>query len=70
MYYSVTTIGFFDSMGAGAVDFILDQTELSCVFAANDYVNKLTIMKKDGIAKNLKYLVSFDPVTNSQVEAA
>ena len=35
-------------MSAEAVDFILDQTELSCVFAAQDYVNKLVTMKKEG----------------------
>ena len=57
-------------MGAAAVDFILDQTELTCVFAAQEYINKLVTMKKDGIAKNLKFLVSFDQVTTSQVEAA
>ena len=70
MYYTVTTIGFFDSMGAAAVDFILDQTELTCVFAAQEYINKLVLMKKDGMAKNLKFLVSFDQVTTAQIEAA
>jgi hypothetical protein len=27
-------------------------------------------MKKDGMAKNLKFLVSFDQVTTAQIEAA
>ena len=47
MYFTVTTIGFFDSMGAGSVDYILNQTELTSIFASNDYINKILTMKKD-----------------------
>lgn len=57
-------------MGAGAVDFILNQTELTTVFAAQEYITKLCTMKKDGLAKNLKFLVSFDTVTVDQIRAA
>lgn len=38
MYFSYTTIGFFDSMGADQVDYIIKQTELSCVFTEAAYV--------------------------------
>jgi long-subunit acyl-CoA synthetase (AMP-forming) len=70
MYFTVTTIGFFDSMGAASVDYILNQTVLTSIFASNDYINKLIIMKKDGMAGRLKHLVSFDLVSASQVEDA
>ena len=60
MYYSMTTIGFFDSMGISAVDFILNQTELSCIFTTPEYINKIVTMKKEGLAKAIKFLVSFD----------
>lgn len=63
MYYNVTTIGFFDSMGAGSVDYILNQTELTCMFASSDYISKIVAMKKDGMAAQIKYIVSFDPVS-------
>lgn len=46
MYDSMTTIGFFDSMGESAVDFILVQTELSCIFTTPEYMKKIISMKK------------------------
>lgn len=64
MYYSHTTIGFFDSMGVQAVDYILKQTELSCIFSTSDYIKKLCDMKKDNLAPTIKFLVCFDDVTN------
>ena len=53
MYYSQTTIGFFDSMGVQAVDYILKQTELNCIFATSDYVAKIVQMKKDSLATSI-----------------
>lgn len=41
MYYTQTSIGFFDSMGVQAVDYILKQTELSCIFSTHDYIAKV-----------------------------
>jgi hypothetical protein len=41
MYFTFTTIGFFDSMGAESVDFIMKQTELSCVFTEQAYIGKI-----------------------------
>lgn len=60
MYFKQTTIGFFDSMGFGAVDYILLQTELSCIFSTTDYVKKMVQMKKEGLAKTVKYFVCYD----------
>jgi len=70
MYMNRTTIGFFDAMGPSAVDFILKQTDLSCIFTTPDYVAKLCTMKKDGMATTIKALVTLDPVPNSQKEEA
>jgi long-chain acyl-CoA synthetase len=67
MYYSMTTIGFFDSMGPESVDFILNQTELSCIFTTPEYIKKIVSMKKEGLAKNVKFLVSFDEPTPEQL---
>ena len=63
MYYSMTTIGFFDSMGFEAVDFILNQTELSCIFTTPEYISKIVTMKKEGLAKSIKYLVCYEDTT-------
>ncbi len=69
MYFNRTTIGFFDSMGAQAVDFILNQTELSCIFCTPEYIAKLVAMKKEGLAASLRSLVCFERVSNEQKEA-
>ena len=65
MYYNHTTIGFFDSMGATSVDFILNQTELSCIFTTSEYIEKLVSMKKHDQAKTIRYLVCFNEVSTA-----
>jgi len=68
MYYNQTTIGFFDSMGIQAVDFILNQTELSCIFSTSEYISKIIQMKKEKLARTIQFLVCFDDVTQDQIE--
>ena len=65
MYYNQTTIGFFDSMGAQSVDYILKQTELSCIFSTPEYIAKIIQMKKDNLATTIKFLGCFDDVSNA-----
>ena len=65
MYYNQTTIGFFDSMGAQSVDYILKQTELSGIFSTPEYIAKIIQMKKDKLATTIKFLVCFDDVSNA-----
>jgi len=62
MYFNNTTIGFFDSMGAQAVDYILAQTELSCIFSTKEYIKKVIDMKKDNLATTIKFLVCYDDI--------
>jgi long-chain acyl-CoA synthetase len=69
MYFNRTTIGFFDSMGNESVDFILNQTELSCIFCTPEYIAKLVAMKKLNLAKSIKFLVSMEAVKPDQVAA-
>lgn len=70
MYMSRTTIGFFDSMGPPAVDYIMKQTNLACVFVTQEYIAKLTAMKKDGLATSLKSIVCFDQCDQSLITKA
>lgn len=63
MYMTYTTVGFFDSMGFQAVDYILEQTELTTLFCTMEYVKKIVQMKKDGLARSIKAAVCFDAVT-------
>lgn len=64
MYYNYTTIGFFDSMGLQSVDYIINQTELSCIFSTPDYITKIIQMKKENLAATIKNLVCFDDVND------
>lgn len=66
MYFNHTSIGFFDSMGVQAVDYILKQTELICLFSSSDYIKKVCTMKKEGAAESIKFFVSFDPITPAE----
>ncbi len=66
----MTSIGFFDSMGPESVDFILNQTELSCIFTTPEYIKKIVAMKKEGLAKSVKFIVSFDEPTPEQISWA
>jgi len=70
MYMSRTTIGFFDSMGPPAVDYIVNQTSLQCIFSTTEYISKLTAMKKDGLVKSLKYIVCYEKVDEKLVTGA
>ena len=47
-------------MSFKAVDFILNQTEMSTIFVSGPYVDKVLAMKKDGQACHVKNLVVFD----------
>ena len=41
MHYKIVVVGFFDAMGAAQMDFILNQTELSTMIVAPEYIGKL-----------------------------
>lgn len=68
-YNKGTVVGFYDAMSNSAVDFILNQTEMSTILVAAAYVDKIVAMKKDGLAGNVKNLVVFDELKSAQVAA-
>ena len=37
MHYEMTTVGFYDAMGAAQVEFILNQTEMTTIFCTANY---------------------------------
>ena len=37
MHYDMTTVGFYDAMGAAQVEFILNQTEMTTIFCTVNY---------------------------------
>lgn len=63
---SVTTVAFYDTLGPQAVEFVISQTELTSISCAGQYVNNLLKLKKEGKAKSVENIISFDAVTDDQ----
>lgn len=57
MHYKMTTVGFYDAMGAQQVEYILNQTEMSSIFCTANYVKKILDMKDNGQASKIKNLI-------------
>ena len=50
MVMRTTLIGFYDSQGEATVDYCINQTKLMTIFSTNEYLAKVTGMKKRGMA--------------------
>ena len=48
MHYKIIAVGFYEAMGADQVEFILNQTEMSTIVCAPEFIAKVVQMKKDG----------------------
>ena len=68
MYYKVIVVGFYDSMGFDAVEFILNQTELTSIVCASDYVKKILAMRENGMAAKIKTLIAMDDTDDEVIE--
>ena len=70
MRYNIIVVGFFDAMGAAAMDFIFNQTEMTSVVSSEEYIPKFIQMKKDGQASFVKHVISLGDIKDpDQVEA-
>lgn len=67
MRVDTTVVGFFDAMGAEAVDFIIKQTELETIFASGEYIKKIIEFKNEGYCKCIKNIINFDNDTTSEM---
>jgi long-subunit acyl-CoA synthetase (AMP-forming) len=66
MRVKTSVVGFFDAMGEEAVDFIINQTELTTVFCSREYVDKLIKMKKEGKCATVTNIVCYDGELTSE----
>ena len=46
VFYNITIVPFYDTLGADTVTYILDQTEMETTMATEDLVPKLLELKK------------------------
>lgn len=62
MKNSVVTVGFYDTLGPAAVEYILKQTQLTTIACSSDYLPAFIKLKQEGKAEQLANIVSFDKV--------
>jgi long-chain acyl-CoA synthetase len=70
MRSNVTIVPFFESLGAEAIAFVLNQTELSTICCEKKSFATLLKLKKDGKIAGVKNLVCFDPVDETMAKSA
>lgn len=60
-----TTIAFYDTLGPEAVEFVINQTKLTTICCAGQYLSKIILLKSQGKAKSITHLVSMDSFDKS-----
>jgi len=70
MRSNVTIVPFFESLGAEAIAFVLNQTELSTICCEKKSFATLLKLKKDGKIAGVKNLVCFDAVDETMAKSA
>ncbi|KJE90154.1 fatty acyl-CoA synthetase [Capsaspora owczarzaki ATCC 30864] len=69
--YSLPTVALYDTLGAGAVRFIMNHAELPIVFCSADKAGAvLDALKIDGGVPSLKYIVTFEGADEATVNRA
>jgi long-chain acyl-CoA synthetase len=68
MLYGYTTVALYDTLGEEAVDFMLNDTELSTLFISADQVKKHCKRIKSGAAPHLKNLVIMDDIVLDEAD--
>jgi len=69
MVCKAAIIGFYDSMGDTAVDFVLKQTKMHTLFISKEYLTKLIDMRGKGLATHIKNIVLFDSEEDAEITA-
>jgi long-chain acyl-CoA synthetase len=70
MRSSITIVPFFESLGADAIAFVLNQTELTTICCEKKSLGQLIKLKKDGKIPLIKNLVCFDPADEATAKTA
>ena len=60
MVNKTSVIGFYDSMGDSAVDYIAKQTRLDTMCLSAAYLKKILRMREQGLGESISNIVMFD----------
>ncbi|PKA54687.1 Long chain acyl-CoA synthetase 1 [Apostasia shenzhenica] len=67
--YSLICVPLYDTLGTGAIDYIIEHAEIDVVFVQDKKVKQ--ILSSDcGASRRLKSIVSFTTITQEQIDAA
>ena len=75
-HQGVTSVALYDTLGADATRFIIDQTKLATVSMSNDQIEKICKLKQEDAASDnvlmgsLKNLIAFTDISDSEKKAA
>ncbi|KAG8084444.1 hypothetical protein GUJ93_ZPchr0010g9533 [Zizania palustris] len=67
--YSLICVPLYDTLGAGAVDFIIDHAEIDVIFAQDKKIKEI-LSPNCKSAKRVKALVAFTSATSEQITSA
>ena len=65
---SVTIVPFFDSLGPQALNYVINQTEVSTMCIEQSAIKTFIDLKNKDDCRSLKNLVCFDKITEEQRE--
>ena len=72
IFNSCTTVAFYDTLGAQASQYIINQTELKTMFCSGEYVARYLKMKqqKEITADQIINIVTFEPLDQGEQQLA
>lgn len=68
IFYGITVVPFYDTLGPDTVTYILSQTEMQTLMCSEDIVPKLIELKAKGEAGVLQNVIQMEPLTEERRE--
>jgi len=69
-FYNIVVVPFYDTLGATAMQYMLEQTQLCTLLMSSDNLGKIVQHKREGLTGNLENLILMDPVSDQQKQEA
>ena len=68
MRHSITIVPFYESLGADAISFVLNQTELTTICLEDKFISLIAKLKREGKIPHVRNIVSYDPLSEQKVK--
>lgn len=65
---NISSVPLYDTLGDSSIEYIVQQTEMSTIACGEDKIKHLCKLKKEGKIPSLTHIISFDDITNDQIE--